>query len=157
MVAFAVEGNVGEVTVEGNVVVECNYGEVVVEGNVTEDTAGGKWLLSWSRATLAKSWSRAMLLRTRSRGERLRKCRTGGFLRPYLRLTDGSSSGLAASINGSTTFTLCTPSMLWALSGGTITETPVTEARHLHGHSHRHRCRYRHRFKHSADNYAGMC
>ena len=42
------------------VVVEGNFGEVVVEGNVTEDAVEGKWLLSRSRATLARSWSRAM-------------------------------------------------------------------------------------------------
>ena len=66
MVAVAVEGNVGEVMVEGNVVVE--------------DTFEGKWLLSLSRATLANSWSRAMLLRTRSRGERLTIPKTYGRL-----------------------------------------------------------------------------
>ena len=54
-------GNIGEVVVEGNVVVECNVGEVVVEGNVTRTrskpercqlgTCGDSWV-SWSMATL---------------------------------------------------------------------------------------------------------
>ena len=43
--------------VDGNVVVNCNVGEVMVEGNVTEDAVEVKWLLSWSRATLARLWS----------------------------------------------------------------------------------------------------
>ena len=51
MVAVVLLGKIGEVVVEGNVVVEWNVGEVVVEGNVTEDAAEGKWLLSWSRVT----------------------------------------------------------------------------------------------------------
>ena len=47
--------------------VEGNIGMVMVDNNVTEDTVEGKWLLSWSRVTLARSLSRAMLLRTWSR------------------------------------------------------------------------------------------
>ena len=43
--------------VDGNVVVNYNVGEVMVEGNVTEDAVEVKWLLSWSRATLARLWS----------------------------------------------------------------------------------------------------
>jgi hypothetical protein len=83
--------------------------------------------------------------------ECVRKCRTGGCLRPSLRLTDDSSSGLAASVNESATFTLCTPTILWALSEGTITVTPVTEARNTHTHTniHTHICTHTHTHPHT--------
>ena len=57
MVAVVLLGNIGEVVVKGNVVVNCNVGKVIVEGNVTEGAVEVKWLLSWSRATLARLWS----------------------------------------------------------------------------------------------------